>query len=124
MSGESSLGDVLRAYWDSLPENKKRKLNRTRHLLAAFSLIDDRLQGFSAPAALLEENGREILVLFASNSTALKALRHRARDLPTQIEEVLGLHVDEVRVAFRPQSQVNGMRDRHQSGDRQDEDQD
>jgi hypothetical protein len=110
MPKESSLGDVLRSYWDSLPEGKKRKAKRKRQLLAAFSLVDDTLQPFSAPAALMQEEGKEILVLYAANSTALKALKQRARELPREIEELLGLHVDEVRVMLRPQSQIDAMR--------------
>jgi adenylate kinase family enzyme len=110
MPKESSLGDLLRSYWDSLPEEKKRKAERKRQLLAAFSLVDDTLQPFSAPAALMQEEEKEILVLYAANTTALKALKQRARELPREIEELLGLHVDEVRVILRPQSQIDAMR--------------
>lgn len=110
MPKDSSLGDLLRSYWDSLPEGKKRKADRKRQLLAAFSLVDDSLQALSAPAALLQEEGREILLLYAANTTALKALKQRARELPGEIEEVLGLHVDEVRVKLRPKSQIDAMR--------------
>ncbi|MCD6281981.1 hypothetical protein J7J84_00025 [bacterium] len=110
MLKDSSLGDLLRSYWASLPEEKKRKADRKRQLLAAFSLVDDSLQALSAPAALLKEEGREILVLYAANTTALKALKQRARELPQEIEKVLGLHVDEVRVMLRPKSQIDAMR--------------
>ena len=110
MAKDSSLGDLLRSYWDSLPEDKKRKADRKRQLLAAFSLVDDSLQALSAPAALLQEEGKEILVLYAANTTALKALKQRARELPGEIEEVLGLRVDEVRVMLRPKSQIDAMR--------------
>jgi|GEM_PF-2288769 len=110
MPKDSSLGDLLRSYWDSLPEGKKRKADRKRQLLAAFSLVDDSLQALSAPAALLQEEGKEILVLYAANTTALKALKQRARELPGEIEEVLGLRVDDVRVMLRPKSQIDAMR--------------
>ena len=110
MPKDSSLGDLLRSYWNSLPEGKKRKADRKRQLLAAFSLVDDNLQALSAPAALLQEEGREILLLYAANTTALKALKQRARELPGEIEEVLGLRVDEVRVKLRPKSQIDAMR--------------
>lgn len=110
MPKDSSLGDLLRSYWNSLPEGKKRKADRKRQLLAAFSLVDDSLQALSAPAALLQEEGKEILVLYAANTTALKALKQRARELPQEIEEVLGLRVDEVRVKLRPKSQIDAMR--------------
>ncbi len=110
MPKESSLGDLLKSYWDTLPEEKKRKAERKRQMLAAFSLVDDTLQPFSAPAALMQEEGKEILVLYAANSTALKALKQRALNLPREIEELLGLHVDEVRVMLRPQSQIDAMR--------------
>ena len=110
MAKDSSLGDLLRSYWDSLPEDKKRKADRKRQLIAAFSLVDHPLQALSAPAALLQEEGKEILVLYAANMTALKALKQRARELPGEIEEVLGLRVDEVRVMLRPKSQIDAMR--------------
>jgi len=110
MPKDSSLGDLLRSYWNSLPEGKKRKADRKRQLLAAFSLVDDSLQALSAPAALLQEEGKEILVLYAANTTVLKALKQRARELPGEIEEVLGLRVDEVRVKLRPKSQIDAMR--------------
>jgi len=110
MPKNSSLGDLLRSYWDSLPEGKKRKADRKRQLLAAFSLVDDSLQSLSAPAALLQEEGKEILVLYAANTTALTALKQRAREMPQEIEDVLGLRVDEVRVKLRPKSQIDAMR--------------
>lgn len=110
MEKGTSLGDLLRAYWDSLPPEKRAQADRKRLLVEAFTLVDETLQPFSAPAALLEEGGRDILVLFASNTVALRALRQRAKSLRAEIEEVLGLRVDEVRVSLRPQSQVNHMR--------------
>ena len=110
MEKESTLGDLLRAYWDSLPEEKRAIADRKKLLLEAFTIVDEELQPFSAPAALLEENGREVLVLFASNTVALRALRQRARSLREEVEAVLGLHVDEVRVALRAKSQIDHMR--------------
>jgi adenylate kinase family enzyme len=111
MAKDTSLGDLLRAYWQTLPQEKKDQADRKRLLLEAFTLVDDSLQPFTAPAALLEEGGRDILVLFASNTIALRALRQRAKHLREEIEAVLGLRVDEVRVALRPQGQVDHMRD-------------
>jgi predicted transcriptional regulator len=50
-------------------------------------------------------------VLFASNTIALRAQRQRAKHLREEIEAVLGLRVDEVRVALRPKGQVDHMRE-------------
>ncbi len=110
MAQGSKLGDILKAYWESLPEKARTKGERRRLLLDAFALVDDELQGFSAPAALLKEGGREILVLYAGNTTAAEALRVRARDLPEEIAQALGIQIDEVRVRLRPQSTIDRMR--------------
>lgn len=110
MSEGSKLGDILKSYWESLPEKTRTKGDRRQLLLDAFALVDDELQGFSAPAALYREGEKEILVLFAGNSTVADALRIRARDLPDEIAQALGLRVDEVRVTLRPQSTIERMR--------------
>jgi len=110
MAEGSKLGDILKSYWESLPEKTRTKGDQRRLLLDAFALVDDELQGFSAPAALFSEGDKEILVLFAGNSTAAEALRIRARDLPEEIAQALGLQIDEVRVRLRPQSTIDRMR--------------
>jgi len=112
MRNTTTLGDILRSYWDSLAPEKRARLDRKRHLLEAFKLVDEPLQRFSAPAALIREGDREVLVLFAANTTALRALQHHAEDLRETILEVLGLRVDEVRTALRPRSQLDRIKKR------------
>ena len=120
MAAGSKLGDILKSYWESLPEKTRTKGERRQLLLDTFALVDDELKGFSAPAALFREGEKEILVLYAGNSTAAEALRIRARDLPEEIAQALGLQIDEVRVRLQPQSTIDKMRRRKRDSPEQD----
>jgi len=115
VSQESRLGDILRRYWDSLPERVKKLAAEEQELYLAYLALDESLRPHAVPSAIREQTeggqARRVLTLMVSGSLAQMALKSRIPEFRERLRRELGVEV-EVEVYLRPDDEVKRVRKR------------
>jgi len=116
VGGETPLGEILKRYWDSLPERVKKLAAEEQELYLAFLALDESLRPYAVPTHIREEDEgdgpRRILVILAASSVVRMALRSNARELRERLGKELSIRVDEIEVYLRPAEEVARIRKR------------
>ncbi len=106
---ESNLSDILKEYWDKLPERVKEVANEARILRWIDQELGEELRAHCVPAYISEEpakkdkdpDGRTLLIFYADSGTARMAVKVFAGELINKLAKVHSVKIDEVKVFIR-----------------------